>query len=168
MDPSHLRGLQVPTSHFVPGAPGMLGQPPPVLPAIFLAETISAIRRESAGQARLINDQYSSIARGYAEMNSAFESHFRQTDRILLDHHTHFERILTGVRNDTRQICENQTATITDLGARLTALEAAAEATRGELTSKFTSLTEAMRNGFAFLATMIRKNEDGKESQPPI
>jgi len=140
--------------------------PPPLIPNIFLAETIAAIRGESASQARLINDQYSSVARGYTEMNSRFDLHVRQTDRILAEQHARFEQILDGVRNDTQRFCENQTAAIGDLGRRLSALEGETEASREALASKIAAIAEAVGNGFNRLAVVIGENKYSMSSSP--
>ena len=154
----------------VPGAPGVpthsplpgfVQHPPPLLPGIFLTETIGAIRGESAGQARLIKDQYSSVARGYTEMNTQFELYVRQTDRILAEQHARHEQTLEGVRNDTRRFCDTQTAAIADLGARLSVLESAIEASGEAMASKIAALAEAVGNGFTRLAVIMGKNENG-------
>jgi len=173
MNPPHFRGSQPPTSHIVPGAPGMIAHPPypmepPLIPAFFLAETIAAIRRESAGQARIINDQYSSVVRGYAEMNSRFEVHTRQTDRILAEQYERFEQVLNSIRRDTRHIYDHQMAAITDLGARLSALEDASEASKDALASRITTVAETIGHGFDYLAAMMRKGEYGESFRLPI
>ena len=168
MDGSHLRSSQPPTTHIVPGAPGVIHQPPPHIPAFFLAETIAAIRGESAGQARLMTDQYSSIARGYTEMNTRFDLHVRQTDRIFGEQHARFEHALAGVKEDIRQLREIQTVAIAGLGVRLAALEGAGEPSGDVLVSKLATIAEAMDHGFDRLAKMMRRNDGPLTSENEI
>ena len=143
-------------------------EPPLLIPGVFLNETIGAIRGEAAGQARLIHDQYSSVARGYTEMNSRFELHVRQTDKILAEQHARLEQILDGVRNDTLQFCERQTAAISNLAARLSALEGATNASRDSLASQIAIVAEAVGNGFSRLAATMGKNETSTSLYPPL
>jgi hypothetical protein len=167
MDPSHLRGPQPPTSHVVPGAPDFPGphphigfiEPQFVFPAPFLAEIVKAIRDESSGQARFIHDQYSSVVRGYAEMNASFDMHVRQTDRIFAEEHAQFQQGLESIRKEMRQFYENQTAAITDLGARLNTLEGLSEASRDTLSSKIATVIETTEHGFDGIVAMIKTNE---------
>jgi hypothetical protein len=61
-------GSKPPTSHIIPGYPTQT-EPPFVLPAAFLSDVVTEVRRELASQTfRTTNDQYSRVTEGYTEM----------------------------------------------------------------------------------------------------
>ena len=140
--------------------PGFVEQP--VIPATFLVETVGAIRREAAGQARLMKDQYSSIARGYTEMSQQFDLNVRQTDRILADRDARFEQILRDIRKDILQYHQHQTAVVTSLEARLVALEGRAETSRDARTLGIEDVAKSMLHGFDRLAALINQKVPGE------
>jgi len=168
MDSSHLRGPQPPTSHVVPGAPGVTGHPPHIgfieppfiFPTSLLTEIIKSIHNEFLVHGQFIRDQHH-------DMNSRFELTVRQTDRILTEQYARFELSLESIRKDMRQFHESQTAAIADLGTRLDALEGLTESSRDGLASKIADIVEAMGHGFDGLVEMIKNNECSESPQPP-
>lgn len=173
---NHFRGFQPPTSHIIPGAPGAPGHPPHpgfieppfIIPAVLLADIVTEIRREFATQNRFVTNQYSNLKQDYNDMKEDFKLCIHQTDRILTEQYARFEVRLEGIQKGLDKFQKSQTAAITDLGARLDALEGLTEASRDALSSKITTIVETMGHGFEGLVTMIKNNEYGEPSHLSI
>ena len=165
----HPQGPQPPASHVVPGAPGAVGpfpymiEPPPLIPGLFVAEAIGAIRGGFNTQNLIIQDQYHAVNYGYTEMNKRFEEYVRQTDKILADQHGRFEQKLDDLRKEMRQFDTSQTAAIANLGARLNLLQDSTQASRDAMVSEIATIAKTMGHGFDGLAAMMRNCQYGEQ-----
>lgn len=174
MQPSRFRDSQPLNPHLIHGVHGFLAHPPQVgiidppfiLPVAFLSEITTVIREEISVQGSFINDRFSSVIRGYAEMNERFNESVRQTDRILAEQEARLEARLNFIQNEIRQFCDSQTAAVATLKEKLGSLEGLTETSRKTLDSKITTVTETMEHRFVELSTMVQNNQHSKPLRP--